>query len=82
MKQHDVMTISRVGQSTFPKEWRKAAGLEAGGVVDVRILRDGSQSLLLTPRKPKRTGAVGLIAAMRVCPAELPEVTRHPLPFR
>lgn len=82
MKDHDVMTISRVGQSTFPKEWRKAAGLEAGGLVEVRFLRDGKQSLLLTPRRPKRTGAVGLLAAMRSCPADLPEVARHSLPFR
>jgi bifunctional DNA-binding transcriptional regulator/antitoxin component of YhaV-PrlF toxin-antitoxin module len=28
MKDVDVMTISKVGQSTFPKAWRQAAGLD------------------------------------------------------
>jgi bifunctional DNA-binding transcriptional regulator/antitoxin component of YhaV-PrlF toxin-antitoxin module len=82
MKDHDVMTISRVGQSTFPRHWRQTAGLAAGGLVEVRFLRDGKQSLLLTPRKPRRTGAVGLLAAMRSCPGDWLEVERHPLPFK
>lgn len=76
------MSISRVGQSTFPKAWRKAAGLTAGGLVEVRMLKDGKPSLLLTPKPRKRTGAVGLLAAMRSCPVPLPQVERHPLPFK
>jgi len=82
MKEFDVMTISRVGQATFPKAWRKAVGLAAGGLVDVRFLKDGKQSLLLTPRQRKRTGAVGLVEAMRSCPSGLPKVERHRLPFK
>jgi bifunctional DNA-binding transcriptional regulator/antitoxin component of YhaV-PrlF toxin-antitoxin module len=82
MKNYDVMTISRVGQSTFPKAWRKAAGLTAGGLVEVRFLKDGKQSLLLTPKPQKRTGATGLLAAMRSCPVDLPAVERHHLPFK
>lgn len=82
MKEFDVMTISKVGQSTFPKAWRQAAGLERGGVVEVRFLNDGKQSLLLTPKSRKRNGAVGLLQAMRSCPVELPEVERHHLPFK
>lgn len=82
MKDVDVMTISKVGQSTFPKAWRQAAGLERGGLVEVRFLKDGRQSLLLTPKPRKRTGAVGLLQAMQSCPVELPEVRRHHLPCK
>ena len=82
MKDLDVMTVSRVGQSTFPKAWREAAGLSRGGVVAVRRLDDGKHSLLLTPLSPRRVGAVGLLKAMRQCPHDLPDVARHTLPFR
>ena len=82
MRDLDVMTISRVGQSTFPKAWREAAGLSRGGVVEVRPLNDGKHSLLLTPRPARRIGAVGLVQAMRQCPHDFPDVTRHTLPFR
>ncbi|MCX6903899.1 MAG: AbrB/MazE/SpoVT family DNA-binding domain-containing protein [Verrucomicrobia bacterium] len=82
MKDLDVMTISRVGQSTFPKAWREAAGLSRGGVVEVRPLNDGKQSLLLTPKPTRRPGAVGLLQAMRNCPHPLPEAPRHFLPFK
>jgi bifunctional DNA-binding transcriptional regulator/antitoxin component of YhaV-PrlF toxin-antitoxin module len=82
MKDLDVMTISRVGQSTFPKAWREAAGLSHGGVVEVRPLKDGKHSLLLTPRPARRRGAVGLLEAMRQCPYDFPDVTRHILPFK
>jgi AbrB family looped-hinge helix DNA binding protein len=82
MKALDVMTISRAGQSTFPKAWREAAGLSEGGVMEVRPLNDGRHSLLLTPLSPRRVGAVGLLKAMRQCPHEIPEVPRHTLPFR
>ena len=82
MKDFDVMTISKVGQANFPKAWRQTAGLELGGVVEVRFLKDGSQSLLLTPKPRKRTGAVGLLQATQSCPVELPEVGRDPLPSK
>jgi bifunctional DNA-binding transcriptional regulator/antitoxin component of YhaV-PrlF toxin-antitoxin module len=82
MKDLDVMTISRVGQSTFPKAWRQAAGLIRGGVVEVSPLNDGKHSLLLTPRPPRRVGAVGLLKAMHQCPHDFPDVPRHTLPFR
>lgn len=78
----DVMTISRVGQSTFPKAWRDVAGLSHGGVVEVRPLDDGKHSLLLTPRPARRLGAVGLLKAMRQCPHDFPQVDRHVLPFK
>lgn len=79
MTDYDVMTISRAGQATFPKAWRKAAGLTAGGLVEVRFLKDGKQSLLLTPNPRRRIGAVGLLAAMRSCPVPLPKADRHHL---
>lgn len=82
MKEVDVMAISRVGQSTFPKAWRDAAGLNSGGIVEVRALNDGKQSLLLTPRPARRVGAVGLLKAMRQCPHDVSEVPRHRLPSR
>jgi bifunctional DNA-binding transcriptional regulator/antitoxin component of YhaV-PrlF toxin-antitoxin module len=82
MKDVDVMTLSRVGQSTFPKAWREAAGLSHGGVVEVRLLKDGKQSLLLTPRPARRLGAVGLLKAMQQCPHDFPEVPRHILPLK
>jgi bifunctional DNA-binding transcriptional regulator/antitoxin component of YhaV-PrlF toxin-antitoxin module len=82
MKEFDVMTISKVGQSTFPKAWRQAAGLDRGGVVEVRFLKDGTQSLLLTPKPRKRTGAVGLVQGMQSCPVDIPKVERHHLPYR
>lgn len=82
MKVLGVMTISRVGQSTFPKAWREAAGLGGGGMVEVRPVNDGKQSLLLTPMPARRVGAVGLLDAMRRCPHDFPAVTRHTLPFK
>jgi len=66
MKGLDGMTISRVGQSTFPKAWREAAGLRRGGVVEVRPLNDGKQSLLLTPRPARRPVAVRPCKAARI----------------
>lgn len=41
MKDLDTMTVSKVGQGTLPKWWRDASGLNGGGVVEVRSLRDG-----------------------------------------
>ena len=50
MKDLDTMTGSSVGQSTLPEWWREVSGLSKGGVVEVRPLRDGRQSAVLTPK--------------------------------
>ena len=50
MKDLDTMTVSSVGQSTLPKWWREVSGVSKGGVVEVRPLRDGRQSIVLTPK--------------------------------
>lgn len=82
MKDFDTLTVSKVGQSTLPKWWREASGLSQGGVIEVRPMRDGKNSLLLTPRPVKRRGAVGLLAAFRACPTPFPAPKRHHLPFK
>jgi AbrB family looped-hinge helix DNA binding protein len=83
MKDLDTMTVSKVGQSTLPKWWRDSSGLAAGGVVEVRALRDGKHSIVLTPRRPaKRRGAVGLLKLLSRCPAPFPPPERHQLPFK
>jgi len=82
MKELDTMTVSKVGQSTLPKWWREASGLSQGGVVEVRRLRDGKNSILLTPKPAKRRGAVGLLKQFRRCPTPLPAPPRHELPFK
>ncbi len=82
MKDLDTMTVSKVGQSTLPKWWRDASGLSEGGVVEVRPMRDGKNSILLTPRPAKRQGATGLFRLFSNCPAPMPPPTRHPLPFK
>ena len=56
MKDWDTMTVSKVGQSTLPKWWRQASGLSQGGVVEVHPMRDGKNSIVLTPRPGKRRG--------------------------
>ena len=68
MKELDTLTVSKVGQSTLPKWWRDAAGLARGGLVEVRPVRDGLNSLLLTPKPAQRRGAVGLAKALAECP--------------
>ena len=50
MKDWDTMTVSKAGQSTLPKWWRDASGLSQGGVIEVRPLRDGKNSIILTPK--------------------------------
>ena len=60
MRDLDTLTVSKVGQSTLPKWWRDASGLSKGGVVEVRPMRDGKNSIILTPKPAKRRGAVGL----------------------
>jgi AbrB family looped-hinge helix DNA binding protein len=82
VKDFDTMTVSRVGQSTLPKWWRDASGLTAGGVVEVRPMRDGKNSIVLTPEPLKRRGAVGLLKLFAACPAPLDSPERHRLPFK
>lgn len=82
MKDWDTMTVSKVGQSTLPKWWRDASGLSQGGVIEVRPLRDGNNSIILTPRKPKRRGAVGLLRQFARCPKPIRPPARHRLPFK
>ena len=82
MKDLDFMTVSKVGQSTLPKWWREASGLSRGGVVEVRALRDGKNSIILTPKPAKRRGALGLLRLFSRCPAPMPAPERHDLPFK
>jgi bifunctional DNA-binding transcriptional regulator/antitoxin component of YhaV-PrlF toxin-antitoxin module len=82
MKDLDTMTISTVGQSTLPKWWREASGLSKGGVVEVRPMRDGKNSIVLTPKPAKRCGAIGLFKLFSTCPASTPPPERHHLPFK
>lgn len=53
-----------------------------GGPCDVRMLDDGRQSLLITPRNQKRRGAVGLLAHLQSQEAAFPKVERHTMPFK
>jgi AbrB family looped-hinge helix DNA binding protein len=82
VKELDTMTVSQVGQSTLPKWWRDASGLSKGGVVEVRPMRDGKNSIILTPKPEKRRGAVGLVKQFSSCPAPIPLPERHVLPFK
>ncbi len=74
-----MMAVSKVGQSTLPKWWRDASGLSHGGL-EVRPLRDGKHSIVLTPKPAKRRGAVGLLKLFSSCPAPIPVAARHHLP--
>ncbi len=82
MKDLDTMTVSKVGQSTLPKWWRDASGLSGGGTVEVRPVRDGKNSIVLTPKPGKRRGAVGLLKQFSRCPSPIPPPERHRLPFK
>lgn len=82
MKDLDTMTISKVGQSTLPRWWREASGLSKGGQVEVRPMRDGKNSIVLTPKAAKRRGAIGLLKLFANCPAPIPLPERHHLPFK
>jgi bifunctional DNA-binding transcriptional regulator/antitoxin component of YhaV-PrlF toxin-antitoxin module len=82
MKELDVLTVSKVGQSTLPKWWRDASGLSRGGIVEIRPAKDGKNSIILTPRPGRRRGAVGLVKQFSACPAPIPSVERHTLPFK
>jgi AbrB family looped-hinge helix DNA binding protein len=82
VKEIDTMTVSKVGQSTLPKWWRDASGLSHGGAVEVRPLRDGKNSIILTPKPVKRRGAVGLLKLFSHCPFPMPPPERHTLPLK
>ena len=82
MKEFDTMTVSKVGQSTLPKWWRDASGLSGGGLVEVRPLRDGKNSIVLTPKPARRLGAIGLLDVFTKCPAPIEPPGRHDLPFK
>jgi bifunctional DNA-binding transcriptional regulator/antitoxin component of YhaV-PrlF toxin-antitoxin module len=82
MKALDTLTITEKGQAQFPASWRKLAGLMHGGPCDVRVLDDGRQSLLITPRPQKRRGAVGLLAHLQGQSVAFPKVERHTMPFK
>jgi len=82
MKELDTMTVTRVGQGTLPKWWRESSGLASGGVVEVRPLRDGRNSIILTPKPAKRRGAVGLLKQFARCPAPIKVPSRTRLPFK
>jgi hypothetical protein len=51
-------------------------------VVEVRPLRDGKNSIVLTPKPAQRRGAVGLLRLFASCPAPFPPAERHELPFK
>ena len=82
MKELDTLTISKVGQGTFPKWWRDVSGLAEGGIVEVRPMRDGKNSIVLTPRPAKRRGGVGLLDQFSLCPTPFTLPERHNLPFK
>ncbi len=66
----------------MPKWWRDSSGLDEGGVVEVRLLRDGKNSIILTPRPVKRRGAVGLFRIFGKCPVPVEVPERHEFPFK
>ena len=51
-------------------------------MVEVRPLRDGKNSIVLTPKPAKRRGAVGLFELFSRCPAPIFPPERHHLPFK
>lgn len=78
------MTVTKVGQGTLPKWWREASGLAKGGVVEVRPVQDGQNSILLTPKVAKRRGlsSRALSQQLSQCPHPMPAPDRHELPFK
>ena len=82
MKPLDTLTITEKGQAQFPISWRKKAGLMQGGPCDIRVLDDGRQSLLITPRPLKRRGAVGLLAHLEEQTIAFPKVKRNTMPLK
>jgi hypothetical protein len=45
-------------------------------------MRDGKNSIVLTPKTAKRRGAVGLLKLFSACPMPLQVPERHQLPFK
>ena len=84
MKHLDTMTVSKVGQSTLPKWWRDVSGLSRGGIVEVRPLRDGQNSIVLTAKPGNRRGISGkeLLKQLSHCPWPLAAPARHRLRFK
>ena len=82
MRELDTLTITAKGQAQFPASWRKQAGLIHGGPCDVRVLDDGRQSLIITPRVQKRRGAVGLLAHLKSREIPFPKVERNIMPSK
>ena len=78
------MTISKVGQWPLPKWWRDVSGLSRGGIVEVRPLRDGQKSIVLTARPGNRRGISGkeLLKQLSRCPWPLAAPARHRLRFK
>jgi bifunctional DNA-binding transcriptional regulator/antitoxin component of YhaV-PrlF toxin-antitoxin module len=78
------MTVSKVGQSTLPKWWRDVSGLSRGGIVEVRPLRDGQNSIVLTARPGNRRGISGkeLLKQLSRCPSPIAPPARHRLRFK
>jgi hypothetical protein len=44
-------------------------------------MRDGKNSIVLTPKPAKRQGAVGLLELFTACPVPFPAPARHRPPF-
>ena len=84
MKHFDTVTVSKVGQSTVPKWWRDVSGLSQGGIVEVRPLHGGQNSIVLTPKPGNRRGISGkeLRKQLSRCTGPLPAPARHRLPFK
>jgi bifunctional DNA-binding transcriptional regulator/antitoxin component of YhaV-PrlF toxin-antitoxin module len=84
MKNWDTMTVSKVGQSTLPKWWRQVSGLSSGGVVEVRPLKDGHNSIVLTPAAGSSRGVSGreILKQFSLCPWPMPPPVRHRLRFK
>ena len=84
MKELDTMTVTKVGQGTLPKWWREASGLSQGGVVEVRPMRDGRHSIILTPRAVTRSGisAKELLKQFSRCPHPFSAPARVELPTK
>lgn len=84
MKDIDTLTVSKVGQSVLPKWWRDKSGMKNGGIVEVRPLHDGLNSIILTPKSKPKRGLTGkeLMKIMSKCPHPMPVPERHILPFK
>jgi AbrB family looped-hinge helix DNA binding protein len=82
MNDFDTMTVSKEGRCTLPKWWRDVSGLSRGGNVEVRLMRDGKNTIVLIPKPAHRRGAVGLLKLFAKCPAPFPPPQRHQGFFR